>query len=503
MGLEENKKEQLTRQQILQYAKGDLSNSYLDEIIKTTRNRLYNKYSKEEFEAWLLSPEMYETKLRSLVEYMYNTSGEFQRVVNYIPNASVIAPVLIANNNKYKSTKRNKKDDFISGLEYLEKSNILNNSKEVISTVFKEGIFFGLDIEGEYSSYIKKLNPDYCKIIGQNEKGLMIAYNFGYFDSNDFILESGYPKVFKELYNDYKKGIAPLRGLGLDAKWQIVPENLSLVIKFDKTNLNYSVPPFVTLYPQLIDLEEYKAINKARATSEAYNLLSVKVPLLNNDESDSFAVSNDVVNMVTSMIDSSIPDWMGWLLLPGLEPEMMSASTPTQSSSNKVEDATKSVFSSMGMASQLFGVDNVNSGTLNYSIQCDMQMLFGIYRQLESHYNYKIQKKFKGRLRLKFLDVHKFNMDDFLGYCKDSSTIGIPVLTLMNVILGISQLDALDLSEQQIDVFDILTKWIPPQSSYNSGDSEGEAGRPELDDGDLTESGEQTKNSETNQNSGN
>ena len=94
-------------------------------------------------------------------------------------------------------------------------------------------------------------------------------------------------------------------------------------------------------------------------------------------------------------------------------------------------------------------------------------------------------------------------MDDFLGYCKDSSTIGIPVLTLMNVILGISQLDALDLSEQQIDVFDILTKWIPPQSSYNSGDSEGKAGRPELDDGDLSESGEQTKNSETNQNSGN
>ena len=95
----------------MQYAKGDLSNSYLDEIIKTTRNRLYNKYSKEEFEAWLLSPEKYETKLRSLVEYMYNTSGEFQRVVNYIPNASVVAPVLIANNNKYKSTKRNKKDD--------------------------------------------------------------------------------------------------------------------------------------------------------------------------------------------------------------------------------------------------------------------------------------------------------------------------------------------------------------------------------------------------------
>ena len=26
------------------------------------------------------------------------------------------------------------------------------------------------------------------------------------------------------------------------------------IVKFDKTNLNYSVPPFVTLYPQLIDL---------------------------------------------------------------------------------------------------------------------------------------------------------------------------------------------------------------------------------------------------------
>ena len=86
-----------------------------------------------------------------------------------------------------------------------------------------------------------------------------------------------------------------------------------------------------------------------------------------------------------------------------------------------------------------------------------------------------------------------------MKYYKEAAAFGL-AKSQYAAALGIPQYDVAGLNyiEQDIVPFDELT---PLKSSYtNSGDEDSDAGRPKSDDGDLTPSGEATRDNDTNAN---
>ena len=481
--------------QYLNYAKA-MVNVPLEQIVKSTKSTMLRKYSKDTIKSYLESPSKYENKMREVIDYLCTISPQFCRIIEYVPNMAIITPFVKQKLTMYGNKNSKKKEnDFLNMCEYLDSLNVKNVSMEILKNVFKYGVYYGIEIEGAYSTFIKRLDPNLCKIIGIGEAGFSIAFDFSYFDNNEFVLENGYPQVFRNLYNDYKAGKKPLEGLKLQAKWQPLPDDITFVVKHDITILEYSIPPYLNVYSKLYLLEEYEALNLAKTTAENYTLIGLKIPRNNDGKVDSYLISNDMLDATTFMLDGSLPDYMGYFTTP-TDIEVVKASSPSDKSVDTVDRATKTMWNSAGLSEALFGVENTNSGTLSYSVKADEQQLFPIYRQIERHYDYKLKDKFKNNFKFKLLDTTWFNISDMIDTYLGASQFSVPVAIIIPLLLGFDMSDINDLVSYQEEIFDIYNKWKALQSSYTA--SSEEAGRPKADDSNMNESTTKSRENDDN-----
>lgn len=480
----------------MKYAKA-MVNVPLEQIVKTTKSTLLQKYSKETIKSYLESPSKYENKMREVVDYLCTISPQFCRIIEYVPNMAIITPFVKQKLTMYGNKNAKKKEnDFLNMCEYLDSLNVKNVSMEILKNVFKYGVYYGIEIEGAYSTFVKRLDPNLCKIIGVGEAGLSIAFDFSYFDNNEFVLENGYPKVFTSLYRDYKNSKQTLEGLKLQPRWQPLPDDITFVVKHDITNLEYSIPPYLNIYSKLYLLEEYEALNLAKTTAENYTLIGLKIPRSNDGKVDSYLISNDMLDATTFMLDDSLPEYMGYFTTP-TDIEVVKASSANDKSVDTVDRATKTMWNSAGVSEALFGVENTNSGTLSYSVKADEQQLFPIYRQIERHYDYKLKDKFKNNFKFKLLDTTWFNISDMMDSYLSASQFSVPVAIIIPLLLGFDMSDINDLVLYQEEIFDIYNKWKALQSSYTTSSTD-EGGRPKGDDSDLSESATISRENDSN-----
>lgn len=481
---------------ILKYARS-MTNFPVESIVKSAKASMKKKYSAKDIKGYLEQPQKNEAKLREVVDYLCCISPQFCNLIEYIPNMAIISPFARQKMSAV-NTKQKKEKAFIEMCDYIDTLNMRTNGVNIIKEVFKYGVYYGIEVEGEYSTFVKRLEPNLCKIISAGEMGLSMAFDCSYFNNNEYILDKGYPPQFRKMFNDYKAQKQTLEGLKLSCQWQPVPDEISIVIKYDLSNLDYSVPPYVNIFSALYDLEEYQALNKAKVTAENYTLIGLKIPIKNNSETaDNYLVSDEMIEATTMMLEESLPEYMGYFTTP-TDIETVKASTSSDSKIDNVANATENVFNSVGIASPMFGVNNDNSGTLEYSVKVDQQKLFPIYRQLETHWDYKLKTKTKNLFKLRLLDVTWFNLKETIEMFKNASQFSIPVTIVLPILLGFDMGDINDLVAMQEEIFDVLNKWIPPRSSYTeSSTKESDGGRPKKDAKDLKPSGDQSRENDS------
>ncbi|MDP4146633.1 MAG: hypothetical protein Q8936_19515 [Bacillota bacterium] len=486
------------RNNILKYAKA-MTNIPIDSVVTSSqKNKMMTKYDKETIRNYLENPYKSEQKLREVIDYLCTISPQFCRLIEYIPNMALIIPFVKQNMRLYKNkSKSNKaKTDYEKMCDFYDTLDIKTTSMKILKDVFKYGVFYGIEVEGLYSTYIKKLDPYRCKIVSEGELGLGIAFDCAYFAGNEFVLEQSYPPIFKQIYADYQKGIKHFNHLG--SNWQPLPVDQTICIKYDITNLDYSVPPYVNIFSALYDLEEFESLNKAKVTAENYTLIGLKIPLLTGsktDTEDAFAISNDMIDATTDQLDMSLPPYMGYFTTP-TEIFPVKASTAGDNKIDNVSNAVKNVWNATGFAESIFGVNNNNSGTLDYSIRVDEQILFPLYRQLEKYWGFKIKQKFKNNFKLELLNITWFNLEKMIGYYVQQSQFSIPVAIILPLLLGFEISDINDLTDMQEQIFEISTKWKPLASSNTTAGDK--VGAPKKDQSEISASGEKTRENDSN-----
>ena len=121
-------------------------------------------------------------------------------------------------------------------------------------------------------------------------------------------------------------------------------------------------------------------------------------------------------------------------------------------------------------------------------------------QQFERVINRYLKTGFSGSTKFKItmLPVTVFNKDEMLKQYKEAAAFGVGK-SLYAATIGVSQSDmaGLDYIEKQFMPFDKLT---PLKSSYNSGTTENDAGRPAEAEENLDAAGEATRENDTNQN---
>ena len=432
-----------------------------DQRINSTTVRTYGAYTDTEIEEALTDPSSNEVVLREVARYLFNTSRLFKTIAEYLPSIAMYCPIAIP--TRVGELKGNTmKIQYENVAKYLNKLNLPKEFCKVTSTCCVEDVFYGIEYENDQSYFIKQLHPDYCRISSLEEGCYNFQFDVTFFDklaSNEVdttLLEEYdlYIKgFFSEAYNKYKASNDQ------KLRWVEVPARNSICLKWHD-ELDYLLPPYASIYPEITDITDYKALSKVAEEQANYKIIGFKIPRLSSDEPkpDNFAIQLTTATMFFNLIRSQLSDTIGMFYSP-MEFEEISFSSSQTNGRNKVKEATDSLFDSLGFSKLLFNSDNAT--TLKYSIQVDEARLFKFYRQLEAWVNRKLLYNFKGNWRCQLVDVTVFSRDNLVDQYLRLAGYGVPIVPYLCAIVGINQTDTVALNYIQNDILDIRNTFIP------------------------------------------
>lgn len=479
------------------YNKIQRNNNQFTSVLDKKMNSYFNlyrdddisvqKYKKSEIMNWLEYPSKSNDKrIIGASNYFFNVSNHYRRIINY--------PVQIASfdyfihysetNDRCASdlSKKDLKNDMFKASRFLKSMNIKEEFLKIAEVCFREDYFFGyaMKSEGFNSFYIKQLPSKYCKVSGVVDGCFVFDFDFGYFD-----LKSQNPSMFgEEFYEKYSLYRAGIRG-----KWQRLDiENGAICIKFADT-LPYALPPFIGILPDLFDLQSYKMLKKISEELGNYILLTISAPL--NKEGKPTMKFDELVDYYKHL-DDRLPEGVAIGITPN-KLEKYSFDKSNQPTIDSVSGATDSMFSAAGISPLIFSSDKSGSAIINASIEVDAAYIYSFYRKIERWINFqlKILDGCNNKFKIKILDTTKLNREQKLKEYIELGNNGFPVTSQIAALMGIDLLDMDYMITMENDIFNFKDKLTPLKNSHTQSGLEN--GRPKVDDKDLTDSGEKTR----------
>ena len=474
----------------LDFAKlGRLMMEKLDARRKRRFNNYFKKYDKETIANWFLCPEDNYKYLRDASLFLYELSPQYKRLINYFGKMHMCNYV-VASFGLDQNTIIDKAKYFTCYnrvVRRLEKMNIKHELQKVFIKCFLEDVFYGYIYETEDSFYIRQLPPEYCKIVGIEDGCFIYAFDFNYFSLYPEKLEI-YGSEFEEKYETYKK--SP------DMRWQLINTKRQFCIKLNE-EIPYPSIPFMGVFEGIFDINDYKALDKAKAETDNYKVIALKIPI---DDNNSYRIDyDDAVDFYNRLLEV-LPDNIGAFLTP-MEPKDFDFDKAGQYDDGNVSIAIKNFWNDAGVSSVVFGGDKVTAATLEVSTKADADIVYGLAKQAERNIN-RLLKYVKGYYKFKIilLDVTHYNQNDMFGLYLRGAQASLPSKSFAMATLGLTPSDMYSLNYIENEILDIPNSFFALSTSYTkSGDySEGGAPTQEEKGETLSDAGEATRESGAN-----
>ena len=458
----------------------------LRDLNNNTSQQSFYLYSKSDISEFLKNPATNEQKLRQAVIYMYGASAHFRRLIQYFTSLSdlsyVVSPKGIDTGTAKPATvKRNYK----RVLNLLSNMDIKNQFEKVLTVCLREDVFYGTIWETTDSVLIQQLPSDYCAIAVVEDNVLNVSFDFSYFDSNAANLPL-YPQEFSAKYKLYKKNRAGMR-------WQELDAPTSFAIKANKDILSYAIPPFAGILREVYDIEDYKQLKMSRTALENYAML---VMHLGMDEDGNYVMPFQTAKDFWGNLDSVLPPEIGSVLTP-MPIDKISFERTHTGETNALAEAEQDLYTAAGVSSLLFNNEKASAASLLLSIKADQAMTYSIVKSIECMLNRFIHRKGYGKyFKVTFLDCSPFNRKEMGDAYLKACQYGLPMISYYAASQGMGQDEADCMNFLENDVLNLVERYKPLQSSATQTTESSEPGRPTSDPGDLTDSGEQSREQE-------
>jgi hypothetical protein len=253
------------------------------------------------------------------------------------------------------------------------------------------------------------------------------------------------------------------------------------------------------VFTELINLSEYKEMDKSKDNMDLYRLIVQKLPLDKNSGlpllklEEGQALHRNAKKMITQEgID---------VLTTPLDVESISLQEKGQTLKDNIERANNRVYNTTGSSKILFnsGSDGGSIGLSN-SIKVDESLLFDLLDQSKLWYENRftlINKDRKVFYEILFPPITIFNRKEMYDMYKEGATLGYSKLMPLTA-MGIKQTTFMSLLKFENDYLKLIDKMKPLQTSYTSQDNG--AGAPTKDDAKLSDKGLKTRNADANKN---
>lgn len=403
--------------------------------------------------------------LREMSRYFYVVSGEYRRMVDYLSNIhtfrNIVSPVMTeANQSMDKFETYHQKI-----MDYANKARIDETSREITQTVIRDGVYYGYERElPDGTLFMQELPAKYCRSKYIINGVYAVEFDFKFFDTfrkaeDKLNVFNSMPEEFLTLYNEYKANSS-----GTDANWKMLNEEFARCHKLD----SYETPLLCAVFPEILNLQEYKNMNKIENLLSLSTVVVQKLPFDNDKGVLVHELEAQMLhqNARTMMSNDNIDVWT-----TPCDVETIKLKDSNDTGRSMVDDAVSVVYNTAGTAQVLF-----NSGTgtgstgLDRGLRVDESLIEPLMGQYEKWYNNKFNYIVKSKnfyFFVQFLGVTIFNEKEKVQMFKDLATLGYSKMAVA-VASGIKQPNFISMLAYENDYLKLGEKMIPLQSSHTT-----------------------------------
>lgn len=444
------------------------------------------KFSKDDISKFLKDPYHYERQLREAVRYMYGASSHFRRIIQYFVGLSDFAYVVspFGFDPKHASI-RSVNTKYRRVLNMMTAMNVKSQFPKILTVCLREDCFFGtLWVTGDNIT-IQQLPSDYCQITSIEGNVFNVTFDFGYFDGQRNWMLPYFPPEFALRYDEFKKD-------RINKRFQELSSPYSFAVKCNTDVADYAMPPFAGVLRNIYDLEDYQDMKKAKTALENYAMVTMTIPL---DSDGNWGIDLGKAENFWRNLDAVLPEEVGSVLTP-MELDKISFEKSNVGDTDTISEAEQNLFTTAGVSSLLFNNESASSNALLLSIKADQAITYGIVKSIEDVVNRYIQSTSDGKnFRVNFLDCSPFNRKELGdGYLK-AAQYGFPTLSMYAATQGLNQAELDSMSFLESDVLGLHDMFVPLQgsSTLSASETSDEGGAPQKDIGELSDSGEQSR----------
>jgi hypothetical protein len=462
------------------------------EQLHPLKEQTIKQYTREDLILYIENPARYTSQLIDISNYMYNYSKLFQKIIDYYTDMALCrwtVDTQVKSVNFYSVNDKQLKKNYIAYIEKINRLNLAQDFNKILKRMFLEDCVFGYWLEENNSCSIYYFPYNWCSIKFTMNGLYCFAIDTRRLSQKDF------DNLPKEIY----KLVAKYRGKGGDEALCPIPIEKAVCYKFNN-HFSYLYPPFISIVQAILDILDYKILNKTKSEMEAWGLIEMFMP---TDEDGKLLIEDDIALDAVLKALEVIPEGVG--LIP--TPMKLAAVPMNQKASNdrdNVRDSLSQFNLEAGVPDSVLG-SSTSGSELTKSIENDASLIYRILDQISAYINLKM--KIEGfnypsyEFRYSLLHITVFNEKEFQDKQLKAASSGAP-----NKMTWLASYDinpAITLGQAYVennlfrDVFDNFTvlQTSYTQSTVASGDSgSSNGGRPsnESQGIELSPAGEQT-----------
>lgn len=437
--------------------------------------------------------------LRSYSQYFFHASGEYRRLVEYFSKILtfdfLIVPVA---NSQTKSKGSASKNEKAIGtiLNYIDNSYVKEVGRTIAISVVKDGAFYGYEREVEDKFVLQQLPTAYCRTRFKIDGVFSVEFNFEFFnqfrtEEEKLLAFASFPPEFEKMYKQFLSDSKKYQ-------WQLLDP------VFARAHMLSDEMPFLApVFVDLIELENYKELDKQRTENDVEEVVVQTIPL---DEDGEFTMEIEEISALHENARAAFSGSNRKVLTTPAKVETLDFKSRIGQTQDDVEKATRMIYSSAGTPMVLFASGATGSSVgLEKSAQTDEAIMFELLDQFERWYDNRFKALVNSKnLSYKMMFPHHsiFNISAMQTQYQQAATLGMPTKLLWMASLGIDQSKMNALLEYENETLGLPEKLIPVSSSHTQNGEEpveGKAGRPESEEP-LSDEGQKTRDQDKNDN---
>ena len=443
---------------------------------------------------YLKNPASNENNLITSARYLFYRTQIFFRLVLFyasmfdlrcrqvIPNIS-----LTKTNNQKKILKQ-----YNDTLNWLDKYDIQGIMFPALVRVFREDVFFGIFYRDDSGSVLYPLDPSWCKI-----DGIYSSHDYSYaVDMSRFKSQSmqellnwlGDPLL--SMYREYER---------TNEKWIHMDDQYAACFKFRTDDIDHVLPPLMAIFQELAARNDLADLQAIADELSIYKLLLIPMKTISGTKrSDDFEVSPELMLGYYNKMLDNLPDYIAAALIPAevdKDNVLDFSTTSSDKDVDRLEQSDKTLLGTAGGGAVLNA--NMITSTAAFKAWLKSESEFAIsplIPQIQGFTNRMLKYNCTNPCTVKYFEVSIYTKEELQATLLESCQYGFSNRLAYNTFNGIDEKATIAMQLLENEILDLPNKMIPLSSSYTQSGTTEEAGRPEVPDDEISDSGERTRN---------